>query len=340
MLHGHGDEIMERNALIANFSTNIPPNIGSEQLHSHLSASMAGVGNYPDADATFLATKLAPFVDVSVTSLLVTNGATEAFYLIASMYARKRSLIFSPSFSEYEDACHLYQHQLTFAAYGDMAETELAGYDVVWLCNPNNPDGRVLDMALIKQWLIAFPSTLFVLDEAYIDLLPDVPSLLCETDSYKNLVVVRSMTKRYGIPGLRLGYMVTCCDRVAKIKEQLMPWRINSLAIEAGLFIANGLYTSPFDVHQLHADSRWLQQEIDKIEGFSVLPSDANFFLVETLKPAIELKKWLFNTYGFLIRDAANFRGLSSNWFRISVQTEKHNKRLINYLKEWHLISK
>lgn len=338
MIYGHGDEYGGKSLLLANFSTNIPTQFRNAKLQAHLVNKVSSVSHYPDPDASHLAAKLARKYQLEDTSVMVTNGATEAFYLISEIFSGKRSLIFTPSFAEYEDACVRHKHLVKYELIGTYKQINPCDYDLVWLCNPNNPDGRILDLELVHHWLKIAPETTFIIDEAYIEFSKGLHSMLPHLSSYINLIVVRSMTKRYVIPGLRLGFIAAHTDLIDKIKPLLMPWRINQLAIEAGLFIADDAYSDDFCEKELVQESQWLQKEINKLNGFKVVPSVANFFLVEGDKPASELKKWLLKNHNILIRDASNFRGLGINWFRIATADRDDNIFLLKALLEWSRI--
>ena len=334
MINGHGDNCRDKSPLTANFSTNIPAQCRNAKLLAHVANKVSTVAHYPDPDAKTLAEKLAKKYALKRTDLLVTNGATEAFYLIAELYRGKHSLIFVPSFAEYEDACLHYKHRITFTENRNLQQIKPVDYDLVWLCNPNNPDGKILDVKLLRRWLVSAPDTVFVLDEAYIELV-DVESMLGAITLYKNLIVVRSMTKRYCIPGLRLGFMAAQSTILNQIEPLLMPWRINQLALEAGYFIADGFHRDDFCQLELIQESIWLQKEINKIDGFHVVPSPVNFFLIKGNMLAKDLKKWLLSTHDILIRDASNFRGLDKSYFRIAAADRHDNDLLLKALLEW-----
>ena len=338
MIIGHGDDYGIQSELIANFSTNIPASCKNDALLQYLSETMLSVTHYPDPDASELAQRLAQKYGIDAASVLVTNGATEAFYLLAELFQGKHSLIFTPSFAEYEDACERYSHKITYASNAKYASFSPSTYDLVWLCNPNNPDGKLLDLQLLKRWLNEAPNTTFILDEAYVELAYNVSSILPELHDYPNLVVVRSMTKRYVIPGLRLGFIAAEQALLQKIKPMLMPWRINQMAIEAGYFIASNQYADGFCEQELTAESQWLQKQINAIKGFEVVPSTMNYFLVIGEKSASDLKSWLLSNYQILIRDASNFRGLNAHYFRIATGNRQQNKMLIQALQQWSRI--
>lgn len=253
---------------------------------------------------------------------------------MANHYRGKKSLIFTPSFSEYEDACSSANHSMTFMENTLYAQVDYSDKDLVWFCNPNNPDAFIYDFRVLHGIIASHPTCLFIIDEAYIEFARGVQSFIPELVNYENILVIRSMTKRYAIPALRLGYMVGSASLMKSIMEHLMPWRLNSLAIEAGKFVLSPDYRDDFDAESDLRQCHLLQMELDKIAGIEVIASQATFFLAKSPMQASELKKRLVNDYGLLIRDASNFRGLSNYDFRVAVQSPSDNIRLVEALKD------
>lgn len=336
MIQGHGDDIYKYKDIKVNFSSNINPEGINPELLSHLSKHINIVTNYPHPLAENLEEIISKVRRIPTESILVTNGAVEAFYLIASLYSGVNSLVYAPSFTEYDDACKTYHHKIEYRNNNNFSACEnFKNIDIVWIGNPNNPDGKIFSTEKIRTLAKQFPETLFVIDEAYIDFIENAISLVREASQTKNLVVACSLTKKYVIPGLRLGYIISHPDMINQIKPKLMPWRINALAIEAGLFCLSEEINHPFKVGKWLKESKRVQEAIDRLEGFNVLPSKTTFFLVKSPVKASELKQNLAIKHKMLIRDASNFSGLTEFHFRISVRTQEENQLLINALKEW-----
>lgn len=334
MIKGHGDDIYNYEAVNANFSSNVCAKGPDESLVKHLEHTLNSLEHYPEPCADSLAQCLAEHHQLSTKKVLVCNGATEAFYLVANHYRGKKSLIFTPSFSEYEDACSSANHSMTFMENTLYAQVDYSDKDLVWFCNPNNPDAFIYDFRVLHGIIASHPTCLFIIDEAYIEFARGVQSFIPELVNYENILVIRSMTKRYAIPALRLGYMVGSASLMKSIMEHLMPWRLNSLAIEAGKFVLSPDYRDDFDAESDLRQCHLLQMELDKIAGIEVIASQATFFLAKSPMQASELKKRLVNDYGLLIRDASNFRGLSNYDFRVAVQSPSDNIRLVEALKD------
>lgn len=334
MIKGHGDDIHNYTALRANFSSNVSAVGTHPSLVEHLQSEMSVLCNYPEPNAETLTAMIGALHGLDETRTIVCNGATEAFYMLANYYRGAKSLIFTPSFSEYEDACRCAAHDITFVKNRDIASADFSQVDMAWLCNPNNPDAFCFD----KQWVIdkvkGHANCLFIIDEAYIEFTTGVVSMISELATYDNLVVIRSMTKRYAIPALRLGYMLGSESLMQELRACLMPWRLNAIALKAGEFVLSPTYTDAFDLSAVLHESQKFQAEVAAIAGVEVLPSHTSFFLVKSTMNASELKQRLVEDYGLLIRDASNFRGLTSYHFRLAVQSTLHNQMMVDALHD------
>ena len=333
MIYGHGDDLYLHNNVKINFSSNVKPGGIGDGLKQHLKNSISDCIAYPEPKAKELELCIEEKFGLQQRSVLVTNGAVEAFYMIAAWKKKRHSLVFYPSFSEYEDACAMYRHRLDFAENTELLRKTEYTQDVVWLCNPNNPDGKVFDPGFLKEIIECNKNTLFVLDEAYVDFVEENISLVESLNHHKNLIIIRSLTKRFVIPGLRLGYMMAAPEIIKELEKMIIPWRINMLAQKAGLHCLNNL--DDFDLPKLLKESKRLQNEINRIDGFSVEASNTSFFLVKSKWKAAELKKVLAKKHGMLIRDASNFRGLGEYHFRIASQLPHQNNELIKALGQW-----
>lgn len=338
MLKGHGSDIHSyKFPIIADFSSNVWYEGISVGLTNHLNDKIHNIIHYPSPDAENLSGKIADLHDVDYNNVLVTNGATEAFYLLAQLYAGTNSNIIYPSFSEYEDACNIFNHSLNFIPNTEFEyNIKFNKPSLVWLGNPNNPDGKILSKDSIEFFCKNNPETLFIIDEAYVDL-----SDKCETSvqlvlEYENVVIVRSLTKSFAIPGIRLGYVAASSKIIEKLKKIKIPWSVNFLAIEAGDFILSDYYNLLPKKDIVTSESKKLQKELSKLPGLKIIPSDCNYFLASIENGnSSDLKQFLIEEYNFLIRDASNFRGLNNSHFRIAAQKPEFNKMIVQAIKQW-----
>jgi threonine-phosphate decarboxylase len=341
MISGHGDDSHQYSqTILADFSSNVWFGGTSPELIEHLQKNLHLARNYPEPDAADLCRKMAGSYDVNPTQVLAFNGSVEAFYTIAVAFRGTNSAILYPAFSEYEDACRMHQHIPTFFR-SDEAESALnSGINLFWIGNPNNPDGHIFSFQEIEQWLKKYPKTVLVIDEAYAAFIPDFQSAIPLTKTYPNLIVVRSLTKYYAIPGLRLGYVVASEKLAERLRRFQQPWSVNVLAQEAGKFIFDYPHQFFPDTSQICQLSCNFQKAVSQFLNFRVIPSKAPFFLIEMQSgTAKELKEFLVHEYGILIRDASNFQGLNEQYFRVCTRDEKDNQLLISGLFEWNLNS-
>lgn len=335
MIHGHGDDLYRSSQMVkANFSTNVWYGADANLLCKLLEKSMDKVLHYPEPDAGEFVKVAAAYHGLRPENILAGNGATELFYLIAHAFAGGRTVIPVPSFTEYEDACGLYEHELLFVSPLDI-EAIPEDVRLMFLCNPNNPDGSIWREEEIARILHNNPDLTLVVDESFIHFAPEIGSACGLLEQYPNLLVVRSMTKSYAMPGLRLGYMLGNPELIKYIAGFKQPWSVNALAIEAGkYFLEQGTAFLP-DASDLLGRQKYFSSEIAKIPGFCPLESHTSFFLVRTRYDSVSLKEYLLEKHGLLIRDASNFRGLDHHYFRVNTLPDEKNRLLTDALSAY-----
>ncbi|WP_108822413.1 aminotransferase class I/II-fold pyridoxal phosphate-dependent enzyme [Dysgonomonas sp. Marseille-P4361] len=333
MINGHGDDIYSQTTkIVSNFSSNMYGLQNMKALDEHLRANIQLIHSYPEPDASSLVKLLAEENSVSHENVLVTNGATEAIYLIAQIFSGSKSAVIYPTFSEYADACMVNKHAVLWASSLSKVSSEA---DLVWMCNPNNPTGTVTDKSEITKYIETHPEQLLIIDQSYEFFTTKSLFRSEEVIKYKNVVLLHSMTKHYVIPGLRLGYITAHDEIISRVKEYCMPWSVNALALEAGKFLLQNKI-KVVDISLYLEETQRLREELSLIDGLSVLQTDTHFFLCKLNEgKASELKRYLIDNYGILIRDAANFYGLDESYFRIAAQSVKENNTLINAVKKW-----
>ncbi len=337
MIYGHGDDAYRYEVVFkANFSSNVWYQRTAPVLLQHLQEQLPTIANYPTPNADELAARITAHHQLRATQVVVTNGATEAFYLITKLFAGQTAAIGTPTFSEYEDACQCHGVQPVYYDRAAVLDTHFDA-EVVFICNPNNPDGYCNTVAEIRQLVTAHPHTTFVIDEAYIDFTSQIRSSVVLLQEFDNLIIVRSLTKLFSIPGLRLGYILCSEQWQKKLQQASMPWSVNAMAIAAGNYIYDHYTALVPTMETLLRYSAAFQKAIDALEGYTVVPSPTNYFLVRLAQPvATQLKEYLVHTHQLLIRDASNFRGLDGHYIRIASQDSAQNQLLVNALAEWN----
>jgi threonine-phosphate decarboxylase len=333
MINGHGDDIYSYDKeIVSNFSSNIYGRQDLSGLHEYLYSRIKTIHSYPEPDAISLSRMLADRYNVSTDNICVTNGATEAIYLIAQAFRGGNSAIIYPTFSEYGDACLVNGHTVTWAVNTE----EVSGQtDIIWLCNPNNPTGTVTDKEMLKEYIVSHPGQYIIIDQSYEHFTIEPLFDISEAVQYKNVLLLHSMTKHYAIPGLRLGYITAHADALSVVAGFCMPWSVNGLAIEAGKYLL-GSDAGTVEIRSYPAETCRFRKALSRIEKIKIYPTDTHFFLCELAdKKAAELKKYLIDTYGILIRDASNFYGLNEHYFRLATQSPEENDLLVKAITEW-----
>ena len=335
MLNGHGDDLHLINGEIKhNFSSNVYYKGCPESLLLHISKNVPFIQSYPSPAASELNILAAEKFQLKSEQFLFTNGATEAFYLIAQLFSDKKAAIVAPTFSEYEDACKIFKLNYELISRDEIEKSDA---DILFICNPNNPTGAVVSAEELALLFKQKPKTTFVIDEAYMEFTNSTISIVSLTKEYSNLIVIRSLTKTFTIPGLRLGYVISNDLMIAKLLSLKMPWSVNLLAVKAGEFIFNNYENIQFNVSELLEETTIFKNQLAKLKGIKVCKSTTSYFLVELLnnKIANDLKEFLIVKHQILIRDATNFNKLNGEYIRLSTQNKTTNTILIQALKEW-----
>ena len=314
MISGHGDDIYGYKDIRINFSSNICQHADHSALRQHLAEQFDVISNYPEPEPWTLERAIARKLGIDEDCVLVTNGATDAIYLIAQTFAHLPFRSIHPTFSEYDDACRMFGLR---EGHGGL----------VWLCCPNNPDGRVYREQMVDD------AKLLVIDQAYACYTQAALMTPQQSVSNGRTILLHSMTKTYAVPGLRLGYITAAPDIISQLRRHLRPWAVNALAIEAGLFL---LAHDELMVKPDLEEAQRLYGRLNGIDGITVLPTDTNFMLCRTERhTAAELKSHLALQHGMLIRDASNFKGLDEHFFRIAAQLPEENDALINAISHY-----
>ena len=336
MLHGHGDDgYRHPGAVRVNFSSNVMPGGCPPGLTEHLQSRLATIDTYPEAAAETLTALIADHEGVAPEHVLVTNGATAAIHLVAQAFRARHACVITPTFAEYEDACAANDCPLSFLPWKDFAAGAEPPGDWVWLCNPNNPTGAVLPRERLQARIRSRPETLFVIDLAYAELCAEPPLTAGDCLACPNLLLIKSLTKRFAIPGLRLGYLVAAAELRQKVRRFSAPWSVNSLALAAGEFLLKTKPAArPLAVYL--AEAREFQRWLAAINGVVVEPSSTGYFLFRLGRGSgAELKTYLLREHGFLVRDAGNFRGLDAGCVRVATRRPEQNRALVAAIEQW-----
>lgn len=334
MIHGHGDDIFDyAGNVLHNFSSNVFSGTRLPGLYEHLAQSITCIDHYPPAEATGLERLLAQRLRCQPGCVLLTNGATEAIYLLAqAMGEGCRSAVVVPTFSEYEDACRLYGHEVCHVT---SLSTLTDDVQTVWLCCPNNPTGQLTPRRQLVEAAFSHPRTVFVVDQSYAFFCLDDQLAPREAMQLGNVILLRSMTKRFAIPGLRLGYAVAPEPFIDTLRQFRMPWSVNALALEACRYIVDHADEQAYDVAAYLKEAQRLRRSILALgHGIEVSPTQTHFMLVRIPGcDALMLKRRLMDSSGILVRAAHNFAGLTPDHIRVAAQTPEENNLLVEALE-------
>lgn len=325
---------------LLDFSANINPAGMPASLKQALQNNLLLAERYPDVEYQRLHQVLAAHHQVPASWILAGNGETEAIFALVNMLKPRKAMLITPGFAEYRRALALvgcvindYQlheiddWQLTDALLGALS----ADLDCLFLCTPNNPTGLLPDDALLHAIAArckALGITL-VLDEAFIDFIPEHVGFIPYLAQNPHVWVLRSLTKFYAIPGLRLGYVLGCNEKqVQSMRDAQMPWSINAFAALAGEVILQ-------DSDYQQASWNWLKKEgprlftaLNALPGLTVWPGCANYLFLRCDLPDVDLQRVLLSRH-ILIRSCANYPGLDARYYRVAVRSEGENDRLI-----------
>ena len=307
MIKGHGDDLYLYDDIRINFSSNIFSHADLSGLKAYLATRMDVIASYPEPEPYSLESMLASQLGIGEQCVMVTNGATEAIYLVAQAF----------------NHCHPVIHEPTFTEYASASTRSQGSTDIHFICNPNNPTGKAEQITFLDD-------ALYVIDQAYENYTLQPMLRDAETVRSHNVILLHSMTKRYCIPGLRLGFVTAHPNIIERLRQYRQPWSVNALAIEAGKYLlTHGIPNFP-EIHQYLAEAEQLWKKLNALDGVQMFPTDTTFMLGKVSgMTAAELKERLARNYNMLIRDASNFNGLSPYHFRVATQRRDENDMLV-----------
>ncbi|MDX2214699.1 MAG: threonine-phosphate decarboxylase CobD [Oculatellaceae cyanobacterium bins.114] len=337
---------------ILDFSASINPLGPPQSAIAAIQANLATLRDYPDPDYRQLRSTLSDTHHLSSEWILPGNGSAELLTWASRELAELPSTyILTPAFSDYLRALRAFDAiaircplDLTDPALGTANEdidrglqslltlSQASATSGLLLNNPHNPTGQLLTREAILPLLDRF--ALVVVDEAFMDFLPpdQEQSVMEWVQNYPNLVVLRSLTKFYSLPGLRLGYAIAHPDRLRRWQQWRDPWSVNSLAAAVAEAV---LYDSKFQQQTwdwlIQARSH-LFQGLSALPGLHPYPSAVNYLLVQCEHSAVDLQQQLLKRDQILIRDCVSFPELGDRFFRVAVRTQAENQRLLSGL--------
>jgi threonine-phosphate decarboxylase len=305
---------------------------------------------YPDPNPEELKTEIAQYVEhgVEAENIILGNGSIELIYMITEVFPSSfKAIIPVPSFTEYEKATLRVGGEPIFVKLPDNFTIDVESVKkaitedtrIIFICNPHSPSGTLTNREKILD-LVDFcqkKGVILSIDENYIEFTEkvDATTMAGYVKKYKNLFVIRSVTKFYGMPGIRLGYGIAAKSLIDMLHVDRQPWSINSLAGFATLAAIKDIEFIEKTKRTIVKERSHFAKMLSKIGELYVFPSETNFLLVKILNKKITstaLREQMAKK-GILIRDCSTFIGLDDSYFRVTVKSSTENSTLIKTLK-------
>lgn len=348
--YGHGGDLQsamevyggEQERFI-DFSSNMnpfgPPNVVQDMLRTYADH----IFRYPDPASRELRAAVADRYGVPEDSVFIGNGAAECIDLAAKVWHPQNAGLARPCFSEYEEAVIKaggavheipLKREHGFRLQPEDLEQAFRVCDTLFLGHPNNPSGSLIGQNSMHKLMES--SCRIVLDEAFIDFIDDeeTVSAIRHAAQSPSWIVIRSMTKFYAVPGIRLGFAVAHPETIRAMRSQQIPWSVNSLAQRLGPVLLAEKEYAIRTKEWLVGERQWLTEQLIRL-GAAVYPSDTNFLLFSLPEEAGMDAKQLqhqLGLEGILLRDGSRFPGLDETFCRIAIRLRKDNEALLEAL--------
>lgn len=350
---------------VVDFSANINPLGPSQRGLDALNAQLCYISHYPDATNDDVLNAIADTYGMDKHQIIVGNGAAELLYAICRLPGYTGAFVPAPGFSEYKEALEASKipvrdifyrpreddngkpyFEVPYLALETFA-AELKGQDgriIVFLGNPNNPDGTLLDKDHIRTVasMLKDANSLLVIDESFIDFVGNDPlqdnehSMRSLVNEFDNIIVVHSFTKFYAVPGLRIGAAFANETLITQLQQYIPSWSVNTLAQAYTKSALNDVDYIKRTKQELNDEKAFMYNALDAIEGITVYPPSANFMLFQVNQEGItanyineELKK-----YNMIVRNCDSYVGLTNHWVRIAIKDHDTNIKLVDKLTD------
>lgn len=337
----HGGDIYGQKIRL-DYSANTNPYGTPKGVVDAMKKTMSELHHYPDPYCRELVQTISEFEQMPREYILCGNGAAELIYAYCDAVRPRSAMELAPTFSEYalgleRVGCRVEHSLLKQEDNFDLREDFLEHLEnqkpeVVFLCNPNNPTGRLIPAHLLEKTvkLCSLNNIRLFLDECFLDLSDGGISMKGFLKEHPNLFILKAFTKSYGMAGVRLGYgLCADSDLLAKMSMAVQPWNVSSLAQAAGVAALKETLFLQKTKTLILEERQWLKTELEAL-GFWVCPSAANYLLFCGAK---ELHTALREN-GIAIRNCDNYHGLAPGWYRIAVRRHEENEQLIDAIRQ------
>ena len=340
--HIHGGDVYHHQGCI-DFSANCNPLGTPEGIKKAIMESLEHINDYPQVGCTPLKEAIAEYENTKPDQVICGNGAAEVIFSLCRAVNPKKALVPAPTFAEYQQALYSVDCQVNFFSLDekkqfvldeDFIQAITPDLDIIFLCNPNNPTGLLVEKPLLEKILKRCQELeiLMAVDECFLDFVPEPEKYTLKEylENCDNLFLLKAFTKRYAMAGVRLGYGL-CGNKklLEKMESMTQPWNVSSMAQAAGLAALKETEYVEAGRLMTFAELAYLKEELTRL-GYPVYPSQANYVFFTgpvDLYEKLEQKK-------ILIRDCSNYTGLSKGYYRVAVKNHEENQQLVKALEE------
>ncbi len=356
MINGHGGNIYAmakqlgcRPEDIVDMSSNINPLGMPPGLKAHLQNHLHRIGMLPEADANRAVHHLSALLDVDPGRILAGNGTTQFIYMACAALGSQEVLIVGPTYADYADACRMHgiepRYFLADAKHRfeidlDGLSRAISGFDTVFICNPNNPTGRLIPHAQLRELCQAHPGIHFIIDESYLPFSTAGQLHHNGMDALANVSFLWSLSKIFGVPGLRAGFLMAHPATVSCFLRYMQPWSLSSLAQAALDYLGKHTEAVYAFIQEsrtfLGGEKKRFCKSITTHTPLHCFPSQTSFLLLALPQgiTAGKICSWMAHKR-ILIRNCSNFHGLSEQFARVSLKDTQANQMALNCLVEF-----
>ena len=339
--HIHGGDVYHHQGCI-DFSANCNPLGTPRKVKEAIIESLDHINDYPQVGCFPLKKAIAEYEQTDFSQVICGNGAAEVIFTLCRAVSPKKALVPAPTFAEYQQALYSVGCQVEFFYLDEKKQFRLdedfisaltPDLDIIFLCNPNNPTGLLVEKEVLKKLLDRCRQLdiFMAVDECFLDFVPEPEKYTLKEylKDYENLFLFKAFTKRYAMAGVRLGYGLCGNGKLLeKMESMCQPWNVSSLAQAAGLAALKETAYVEEGRQVTFQELDYLKKELSAL-GYPVYPSQANYVFFkgpEDLYEKLEKKK-------ILIRDCSNYTGLCKGYYRVAVKNHEENRALIQALK-------
>lgn len=337
--YNHGGDLNRYPETELDFSVNINPLGMPDAAKEAFRNAEDSYARYPDHDCNKLREELSKKYSIPKEEILCGNGASDLIFRICACFQPKRALVLAPTFGEYERSVRLFggtaaeaplREEQEFALGKEVTDLLRTGIDIFFLCNPNNPTGRLAEEGILEEILQICheKKILLVADECFLDF-TEGKSLSSCLPQCRQLLILNAFTKYYALAGLRLGFLLGDAELLSKVGSFGPEWSVSAAAQAAGIGALREPFWKKRTVEVLQAERTYLTEGLQKL-GVRVFRGDADFLLLKSRIPLFSplLKKKI------LVRNGADFSGLDEYFIRICIRKHEENEKLIAAIRE------